>query len=412
MTAVLAALVGDREHFPFEERVFHFVMLISALMMVVGTALDVFYAVPGTVVIDILFLLCWSVAYLLSRAGRRFGIVSKAAIIVLIFLFLPYLWLSNGGFMSGPLLCYFLLSAAIICIIFSGRLRFFMLLCMLAVVLGLVLNGALNDASVAGGVWRVMDYILFAVQFLMLLAAIAALIIVYSNMYMKEKALKEAGAKTIEAQYRQQLYALESMEQLVTRLKSERHDFNNHLGVIYGLFQSGEVEKAGAYAASLVSVAEEYQSLVAIPYPTLRAILNYKLSLAREEHIELRLDVNIPPGLNLNEFDLAIIFGNLLDNAIEANRTLEENHRYLKLRLVYKPDYLLIGAENPYGAERIPGGRGHSTKSQPEEHGFGLRNIDYLIKKHSGFMNIAQANGVFKAELALIAEKIPEKAPQ
>jgi sensor histidine kinase YesM len=411
MTTVLAALVGDRARFPFEERVFHFVMLIAALMMVVGSALDVFYAVPGIIIFDILFLLCWAAAYLASRVGRKFGVVSRASIIVLVFLFLPYLWLSNGGFMSGPLLCYFLLSAAIIGIIFSGRFRLVMLLCLLAVVLGLVVHGAISDAS-AAGIFRIKDYILFAVQFLMLLAAITVIIIAYSNMYMKERALKEAGAKTIEAQYRQQLYTLESMEQLVTRLKSERHDFNNHLGVIYGLLQSEETAKAADYAAALVAAAEEYHNLVTIPYPALRAILNYKLSVAREEKADLRLDVSIPAGLDLNEFDLTVIFGNLLDNAIEANRKLAEDHRYLKLRLVYKPDYLLIGVENPYDAGLAPGGRGRSTKAQPEEHGFGLQNIDYLIKKHSGFMNIAQENGVFKAEMALVAERIPEKTPQ
>lgn len=408
MNAIMSALVGDREHIPFEQRVFHFVMLVAALMTAVGTALDLYYQVPGTIIIDLLFWLCWVAAYLLSRAGRKFIISSKTAIAVLIFLFSPYLWITSGGLMSGPLLCFYLFSVAVVCTILTGCFRLSMLLSTLVVVLGMMCYDVFTSTSPIMDINRFIFYMSIAVQFLMLMAATAALILVYSSMYMKEKALNETGAKTIEEQYRQQLYTLESMEQLVMRLKSERHDFNNHLGVIFGLLQSGEPESAGEYTARLVSAAEDYHSLVSIPYPTLRAILNYKLSIAQEAHIDLRLDVNIPSDLALNELDLAVIFGNLMDNVIEANRKLAENRRYLKLRLDYKPDYLLIGTENPYDNTAL-GRQGRSSKAQPEEHGFGLQNIAYLIKKHSGCMNIEPDGSVFRVELALLAEKTSAK---
>ena len=71
--------------------------------------------------------------------------------------------------------------------------------------------------------------------------------------YLKEKDRAENYSRTIQDQYRQQLYYMEALEQMIFRLKSERHDFNNHLGVIHGLLESGGEEKARAYARQLVS---------------------------------------------------------------------------------------------------------------------------------------------------------------
>lgn len=412
MTRADSSLLGSRNSFAFEQRIFHFVMLIAVLMTAFGTVLDMLYGAASIPVPDVIFLICWAATYYFSRFRKQFNIVSKAAMLVLIFAFFPYIWTTIGGYTSGPLLCYTVLFTAIICIILNGRFRIAMLVSMLVMVLFLLGYDASGEAEGLINTLGTYSFILFAVQFLLVISATAVLILVYSNTYMKEKQHNEANTKTIEEQYQQQVYALASMEELVTKLKSERHDFNNHLGVMFGLLESNDADKAKSYAAALVKTAEDYQSLVNIPYPTLRAILNYKLSTAREEGIDLRLEVALPPGLGLSEFDLAVIFGNLLDNAVEANRLVDADSRYISLQISYKPDYLLIRAENPYDSFKGDSGKPQrTTKPDADNHGFGLKNIEYLIKKHSGFMSMSRDGGIFTAELALIAEKQTENNP-
>jgi len=144
---------------------------------------------------------------------------------------------------------------------------------------------------------------------------------------------------------------------------------------------------------------------VNIPYSMLRAILNYKLSAAREEKIELKLDVSVPEGLKLNEFDLAVILGNLLDNAIEACAAIGEGRRYIGLNLLYRPDYLIIQVENPVNRESAAqGGKNHTTKPDAENHGFGLNNIEYLVNKHNGLIKTGAGKGVFKVDIAILVD--------
>jgi sensor histidine kinase YesM len=390
--------IGDNEHFSFEQRMFNFAMLLGICMTTFGTVMDLYY---GTgIMIDLFFVGCWTLTYYLSRFRSCFRWVSIVGFGVFVFAFFPYYWISSGGSIS-IIPYYAIVFIAIISIILSGRFRIMMVLSMLTVEMLLICL----DAHKTGSLEIVYHQNLFgiAIQLFVIMFAMAALIIVYSNTYMAEKARSETYARTIEEHYHQQLYYMENLEQLIYKLKSERHDFNNHLGVIYGLLEGGETDRARNYTTQLVKTAEEYQNITNIPYSMVRAMLNYKLSAARESKIELRLNINVPAELKLDEFDLTVILGNLLDNAMEACAAIEENGRYIDLGIFYKPDYLIIQVENPTHGDLLSGGN-HTTKPDAGDHGFGLRNIEYLANKHNGLLQIEPADGVFKVSIALLVD--------
>lgn len=393
-------LLGDEQKFPFEQRIFNFAMLLAICMTFFGTVMDVCYR--ANIAIDLLFLGCWLLTYYLSRFRGRFRLVSVVSIGIFVFAFIPFNWISSGG--SGSVLPYYtVIFIAFIGVTLKGRFRIAMVCSIL--VMELLLIG--YDSFLAGSPEATVQYherfIDLAIFLPVIMASTAVLLIVYSNTYMKEKARSEDYARTIGEHYQQQLYYMENLEQLIYKLKSERHDFNNHLGVLYGLLEGGETDKARRYAMQQVKNAQEYQNIVNISYSMVRAVLNYKLSAARESGIGLRLDVNLPAGLELDEFDLTVILGNLLDNAAEACAMLEEGKRYIGLCIQYNPDYLVIQVENPVkeGAEP-PAGQVRTTKPDAENHGFGLKNIEYLMGKHNGFLDIGLKNGVFKANIALL----------
>jgi sensor histidine kinase YesM len=391
-------LIGDENSFSFEQRIFNFVLLLSICMTVFGTLLDIHYGIG--IWVDLMFVGCWILTYYFSRVHAHFDIVSKISIGIFIFAFFPCYWMSSGG-ISGTIPCFAVLFIAILCIISKGNFRIAMTISMLAVTVLLVCG----DFHLNGSTKNIMDLIFAGVQILFIMGAMAILTVFYSGIHMKEKARSEAYARTIEEHYRQQLYYMKNLEEMTDRLKSERHDFNHHLGVIYGLLESGDANKAGEYASQLVKTAGNYQKLVNVPYPMVRAMLNYKLSAAKEKNIRLKLHVGIPEGLALQEFDLTVILGNLLDNAVEACMTVDENDRTIGFNMFYKPDYLIIQTENPVNdASKPQNGSHRTTKSDAENHGYGLRNIEFLAQKHNGFMKTARENGVFKVDVALLTE--------
>lgn len=401
-------LIGDENNFTFEQRIFNFVMLLSICVASFGTAMDTYYGINA--LIDLVFIGCWVLTYYFSRFRGGFNIVSVVSTGIFIFAYFPYAWVSSGGSASSTMPCYILVFIAMICIILKGKFRIAMLASSLGV-MGLLFSRDVYLALLHGGNFHSgLSLIFWGLQLLSVMAAMIVLIVVYSDIYAKEKSRSEAYAKTINENYRQQLYYMKNLEELIDRLKSERHDFNHHLGVIYGLLESGESDKAGEYASRLVKTAGEYQNLVNVPYPMVRAMLNYKLSAAKEKSIRLRLNVGIPEGLALPEFDLTVILGNLLDNAVEACMTVKEDDRYIDLNMLYKPDYLIVRTENPVNeASEVQHGSHRTTKPDAEYHGYGLRNMEYLAHKHNGFMKTADENGVFKVDVAILTE--PDRCP-
>ena len=396
-------LIGKSDKCTFEQRIFYFGLLLGVAVTAIGSILDFYYQVNPAV--DLVFTCFWTAAYFIARFKGHYNMVSMIAFLVLILVFLPYQWLVSGGLLSAiPI--YAILFLATECVVLSGRFRILMVLGTFVVILLLTLLDAHSLGSLTSHVQRRTTLLENLIHLVIVMGSIAVLLTVYSEIYIKEKTRSEAYAKAIEQIYKQQLYYMGTLEGVIAKLKSERHDWSNNLGVIYGLLENDENGKAKSYTSTLVQTAQKYRSLVNVPYSMLRAMLNYKLSIAKDRGIELRMKVNIPEGLALCEADLTVIVGNLLDNAMEANASVAEACRYIRLEMLCRRDYLVIQVENPFVQTRINGGIGKTSKADGENHGFGLRNIEYLVNKNDGLMKHESQDGIFRVRLALVLNPI------
>jgi sensor histidine kinase YesM len=400
MKHIGAKLIGESERFSFEHRIFNLALVLGIFMTWFGAVLDLFLLED----VGILWFACgagWFFLYYLSRVKRYFAMTALVSCIVLVGFFFPYSWFSSNG-IYGAFPYYAVVVIAVISIILTGRTRYILIFSLIAVVILLIgLDYYYPDLLVKYD--RILNVPALAIHLVVALAVMAALIIGFSNTYLGEKARREQYARIIEANYQQQLYYMENLEQLIYRLKAERHDFNHHLGVIYGLLEDREIEAVRNYTQKLVNTTVEFQNMVNIPYAIVRAMLNYKLSVIKENQIGLQLKINLPGGLQLNEFDLTVILGNLLDNAMEACAKIAAEDRYIDLSIRYQPNYLIIRIENPLGVGPVlPEEDNRTTKPDRQNHGFGLTNIEYLVNKSHGFFKTSRENGIFAVDIALL----------
>ncbi len=397
-------LIGSENEVSFENRIYNLCILLGSTVTLIGIFADWFSA-SVFYLYSVLFELIWLAAYYLTRFKGYYKVVVPISLVLLTTVFFPMNWLTSSGIL-GVFPYYSTLFLAVYCIVTSGRTRLALISTHIVIQTLLILfGGYLNPRLLLNP-----SYYLYQIDLLIHLTvvtvSVAFLIITYSITYRRERTRSETYAKTIEENYHQQLYYMETLEQLVTRLRAERHDFNNQLGIIYGMLEDNEMNKAKEYAATLVGAARAHQNMVTLPYSMLRAMINYKLSVVSEQNIRLNLSVDVRAGLSFNEPDLAIIIGTLLDNAVEACQKAEE--KYIGFNLYYKPDYLILRVENSVGSEAMKpswmGGQGKSNKTDPENHGFGLSNVKYLVEKHSGLIEIDLRKNVFKVNIALLVD--------
>lgn len=182
---------------------------------------------------------------------------------------------------------------------------------------------------------------------------------------------------------------------LITSVSSLRHDFTNHIQVLHGLLQLGEIESAQAYLSSLSKEVKAIESFkVNIDHPGLSILLQTK-KLAAENH-QIDMDFTFSSFTTINNVkttDLIILLSNLIDNAIEATMELPEEQRKIKIVLQEKEtDYvfkIINTGPSILKSEHIFN-QGYSTKKAENGkiRGQGLFIVKEVVQKYKGHISI------------------------
>ncbi len=177
-----------------------------------------------------------------------------------------------------------------------------------------------------------------------------------------------------------------------------RHDINNHLSALGILIGEGKTEEATAYLGEITRELQLQRSPAASGRPVLDALLLSKSRTAQQENIRLNISLGAKLPESISDYDLCGIFGNILDNAIEACRGCD-GESFIKLSVRDQLDMLCIFCENPFsGAVGTDLG---TTKPDKSAHGFGIKRIGQLAKKYDGCVNISAENHIFSISVLL-----------
>lgn len=146
-----------------------------------------------------------------------------------------------------------------------------------------------------------------------------------------------------------------------------------------------------------------YQQMVHSENDVVNTILAEKGLFCDEHQIHLSCSVD---GVDLSFFrvaDLYVILGNAIDNAIEYVEKFEDaKMRVIHFRIHQKNQFISIQINNPYvGASFSKSKLPQSTKPDSENHGFGLKSIQYLTKKYHGCMEISTNDNMFTLQLMI-----------
>lgn len=192
------------------------------------------------------------------------------------------------------------------------------------------------------------------------------------------------------------------IEQMQRSVRGVRHDLNNTLSTVLMMLDKGEYAGARAIITGAADRLEVSENLFFTGNPSIDSIISLKIAKAHTSGIEIDTDVNIPVHLSLNCEAMPVIFGNLLDNAIEALQEIPEKERCIKLFLRYTDNMLILTVSNRCMTRMTdPSGSFSTTKEDKELHGFGISNIRQSVERLGGTLRLQQNNGWFHANIIL-----------
>lgn len=193
-------------------------------------------------------------------------------------------------------------------------------------------------------------------------------------------------------------------ENLYQTSRDLRHNIKNHLMTIFSYIENSDNNEAKKYITEIIGNYQNNTEVIHTGYPAIDGLLNYKLQPAVENRIKVNIKVSLSPYLNLSSFDLTIILGNLLDNALEAVSLVNEN-KFIDFGMNCSKGMMIIKISNPYkNAVKRENGKIITSKEDKINHGIGLRSVNEILDKYNGMTKIDTHDNIFTITVALYLE--------
>ena len=232
-------------------------------------------------------------------------------------------------------------------------------------------------------------------------ATIFVLIIICISLYNKFLSIIEENTNyrfKLELDKMEQEYSAK-LDDKLNQLHSLRHDMKNHLIVIDGYASQHNDRKIHEY---IHNISEDLSLTNAVDSGShiVSALIAEKEDKAKSQNIRCEINISTP-GINIDDFSITTIIGNLFDNAIKAAAECE--HGWIRFSITQTGSYMNIVIENSYSGNIIENnGEFTSTKNDKVlPHGIGIKNVRKVVSNLNGQIDFSYASGYFsvKAEL-------------
>lgn len=229
-------------------------------------------------------------------------------------------------------------------------------------------------------------YTLLPFQFISVIALLFAVVLLS-----RQQALEQAQQL---ADMREVYY--QSVQREQAQARRLRHDLRNHLTALSGLLARGDAAGAADYVHALQADAGVAAGTRWCENDTVNVVLAAKSHDAAESGLELSFEGVLPAALPIAAPDLCALFGNALDNAIEAAR--ESDDKRILVRARADKGLLMLRVVNACAGERrrTADGLFGTTKADTSQHGFGLRSMREIAARYGGTLETTAQDGKFE----------------
>lgn len=183
-----------------------------------------------------------------------------------------------------------------------------------------------------------------------------------------------------------------------------RHDYHNHIQTMKAYLAMGKLGELDSYLNKLDQDLTTIDTVVKTGNVMIDAILNSKISLAKQRGIAVDAKAIVPMELgdSVSEVDLSLIIGNLMDNAMEACMRVDDpEKRFIRVYIDIMKGELYIYVMNAASGTLKRVGKIYETLKDSRHHGFGLMRIDKAVERCHGYLERADEEGVFATEVLL-----------
>lgn len=195
----------------------------------------------------------------------------------------------------------------------------------------------------------------------------------------------------------QKLHYVKLSEQY-QRMQMLRHDIAHHMHTIQIMLKTEELNEARSYSSEIMKEHTFHSTLGQCKNPIVDAFIASRIEDAQAQNIPIEADIRLPYQLSVSDPGLIAVFGNLLDNAIEACLSMPVDRRFIHLKAATQDDFLAIRMENSLPEEnRVR----KEARIEGLQRGYGFHILkNFAAQYHGNFFSYSE-NGQFVSTITL-----------
>jgi len=194
----------------------------------------------------------------------------------------------------------------------------------------------------------------------------------------------------------------EELKNYMNESRTLRHDFRQHIAVLSELARAKKINEILSYTEELTQKSAGYVLYCA--NNAVDAIASHYDNQARANKIKINWRLELPLSLPIKESDFCSMFGNLIENALNAVQNLEEKNKNINVISLMLSEVMLgISIDNPFEGE-LKFNRSGLPVSKREGHGLGLISVSNIVKRYGGSFKIKTEKNIFRADIILYCQ--------
>lgn len=255
--------------------------------------------------------------------------------------------------------------------------------------ISLISLGALMKAALFNA--EIKLYILIG----MLCIIIADIVTYWFFIIMNKEYENMINAKLLEQQNETLKKSIADKEAFVNDMKTVRHDIKNHLLTILQYADDGKNDEIKEYVNMLTNNhLPNILNYINTDNAAFDAVINSKIAICNQSNIFMEVNIKQNTIINMSSDEIAVLFGNLLDNAIEAAEETKE--RRISVDIQTNESYLVILITNSINVSVLADNKNLETsKTDKELHGIGINSIKNIVEKHNGMIQFYEEENEF-----------------
>ncbi len=249
---------------------------------------------------------------------------------------------------------------------------------------------------------QTLQNILFISVFVSMFIMICVVYFTFFYSYNLSIKSREANEKLISAKHYLEINQLQydNLTHDLNATKKIRHDLRSHLIVMQEFLNQKDYSSLETYLSKYLDSSPELIAPTFCSHNVTNAIISHYYFLAKNNGIQFNVNIKIPAQIDIESSDIAVVLGNLLENALTATSNPDCDNPFITVNILSRGNYVSITTDNSFdGVVKKDGANFISIKEN--HNGIGLQSITNIANRLGGSAKFTVEKKVFMASVVI-----------